>query len=61
MATKRKPPAAPKVGSSQVPPHPKPGDPKQEEWLIDEGEDESFPASDPPSMTQPHPTPVKKK
>ena len=60
MAKNRNPPAAPKVGSSQVPPHPKPSDPKHEEWLIDEAEDESFPASDPPSITQPHPKPAKK-
>ena len=50
-----KPRPAPKVDTSQVPPHPKPADPKHAEWLIDEGEDESFPASDPPSVTQPKP------
>jgi hypothetical protein len=51
---KRKSPA-PKVGGSQVPPHPNPKDPEHGEWLIDEGDDESFPASDPSSVTQPHP------
>jgi hypothetical protein len=54
---KRKP--APKVGGSQVPPRPNPADPKHEEWLIDEGDDESFPASDPSSITQPHRKPRK--
>ena len=29
------------------------------EWLIDEGDDESFPASDPSSVTQPHGKPRK--
>jgi len=38
-----------------VPPHPAPRDPAHEEWRIDEAEDESFPASDPSSATQPHP------
>jgi len=46
--------AAPKVDSSQVPPRPSPDDPRHGEWLIDEGDDESFPASDPQSITQPH-------
>jgi hypothetical protein len=45
---------APKVEDSQVPPPPKSGD--HQEWRIDEAEDESFPASDPSSETQPHPT-----
>jgi hypothetical protein len=61
MAEKRKPPPAPKVSSSQVPPHPKPADPQHREWLVDEGDDESFPASDPSSITQPHPKPAKKR
>ncbi len=60
MSAKKPSPPAPKVGDSQVPPHPKPKDPAHEEWLIDEGEDESFPASDPPAITQPHPKPGKK-
>ena len=46
--------SAPKVAASQVPPHPRKDDPQHEEWLIDEGDDESFPASDPQSITQPH-------
>ena len=44
---------ASKVGSTQVPPHPKPSDPQHGEWTIDEAGDESFPASDPSSATQP--------
>jgi len=56
MAPKRKDDEqAPKVSGTQVTPHPKPADPKHGEWLIDEGEDESFPASDPNSATQPKP------
>lgn len=58
MASKEKrkdPGQAPKVSGTQVPEHPKPSDPKHREWLIDEGEDESFPASDPNSATQPRP------
>ena len=47
------PPPAPKVGTTRVPPRPKPKDPGHEEWVIDEGADESFPASDPPSHTAP--------
>ena len=45
---------------SPLPPHPDPKDPKHDEWLIDEAEDESFPASDPSSLTQPHPSGGKK-
>jgi hypothetical protein len=44
-----------------VPPHPQPGDPKHGEWLIDEASDESFPASDPSSVSQPHRLPRDKK
>jgi hypothetical protein len=54
-AQKNTPPPAPKVSTTRVPEHPKPKDPKHEEWVIDEGADESFPASDPPSHTQPGP------
>jgi hypothetical protein len=36
------------------PAHPQPGDPKHGEWLIDEASEESFPASDPSSVAQPH-------
>jgi hypothetical protein len=57
--SKRKP-AAPKVAATRLPPHPKPGDPQHVEWLIDEAEDESFPASDPSAIAQPHPKPRKK-
>jgi hypothetical protein len=45
-AAKRKPPVPPKKDV--------------EERRIDEAEDESFPASDPNSETQPKPTPKKK-
>ena len=56
MTLTRTRPAAPvaKPDTSQVPPHPRPDDPQHAEWLIDEGDDESFPASDPQSITQPH-------
>ena len=59
-ARKQAPPPAPKVGASHVTAHPKPTDPAHEEWVIDEGADESFPASDPPSHTQPAPPKGKK-
>jgi DNA-binding transcriptional LysR family regulator len=60
MTRKPKTPPAPKVSASQVAPHPKPTDPKHCDWLIDEGADASFPASDPSSITQPHRKPRKK-
>ena len=41
--------------ASQVPPHPQPSHEKHAEWVIDEAEDESFPASHPSSITQPRP------
>jgi hypothetical protein len=47
------------VNSSRLPPHPDPKDPQHEEWVVDEADDESFPASDPSSATQPKPTPKK--
>jgi hypothetical protein len=51
----RKPvPAARKVSGSHMPAHPKPDDPGHGEWIIDEGDEESFPASDPSAATQPH-------
>ena len=53
MTTAKSPAPAPKVGTSKVPPHPQPKDPKHEEWVIDETVDESFPASDAPSHTPP--------
>ena len=55
MATKKPKPPAPKIGSTRLTPHPNPADPKHEEWKVDEADDESFPASDPSSETQPHP------
>ena len=58
----RKSPApAPKTSSTRVPAHPKPADPKHEEWLLDEGVDESFPASDPPAISHPSSTLAVKK
>jgi hypothetical protein len=44
----------PKLAASKLPPHPSPRDPAHEEWKIDEADDESFPASDPPATAQPH-------
>jgi hypothetical protein len=61
MAEKpRSRPAAPKIGATRVPPHPKPADPGYCDWLVDEGSDASFPASDPSAITQPHPKPAKR-
>ena len=54
MPAKKPKPPAPKISGTRLPPHPSAGDPKHEEWKIDEADDESFPASDPSSMTQPH-------
>jgi hypothetical protein len=51
---KRKNENPPQIVDSKLPPHPQPSDPDHEEWVIDEAEDESFPASDPSSVTQPH-------
>jgi hypothetical protein len=51
---KPKKPEPPPVGESKLPQHPKPSDPAHDEWVIDEAEDESFPASDPSSPAQPH-------
>ncbi|HEX9392001.1 MAG TPA: hypothetical protein VF928_11875 [Usitatibacteraceae bacterium] len=56
-----KKPATPKPQGTKLPPHPSPADPAHEEWLIDEASDESFPASDPSSATQPHAPPRDKK
>ena len=63
MASKqRKSPApAPKVSATRVPPHPKTADPQHQEWLVDEGADESFTASDPSAIAQPHPHGAPKK
>ena len=52
MAAKNAP--APKISGTRLPSHPNPKDAKHEEWKVDESVDESFPASDPPSTSQPH-------
>ena len=57
----RKPAPVPKTHDSKLTPHPSPADPEHVEWLIDEANDESFPASDPSSATQPHVLPGDKK
>ncbi len=61
MSQEKKPGATPKLNSTKLPPHPSPADPDHDEWLIDEASDESFPASDPSSATQPHVLPRDKK
>jgi hypothetical protein len=58
---KPKSPRAPQNGGSHVPDHPNPKDPEHGEWLIDEGSDESFPASDPSEAVMPHPRPSRRK
>lgn len=45
---------APDQDAPHVPSHPDPADPLHGEWLIDEGSDESFPASDPSAVAMPH-------
>ncbi|HUL56767.1 MAG TPA: hypothetical protein VLT60_07190 [Usitatibacter sp.] len=49
---KRQPP---EISDSRLPPHPNPKDPQHEDWLVDEADEESFPASDPSTATQPKP------
>jgi hypothetical protein len=63
MAPSRKTPRQPaaKIENTRVPPHPNPADPQHEDWLVDEADDESFPASDPSSATQPKPKPAGKR
>jgi hypothetical protein len=56
---RKNPPPAPKKAATAITPHPKPSDPKHAEWQVDEANDESFPASDPPAITQPHKKPGK--
>jgi hypothetical protein len=55
MPTKKARRPAPKIGATSVPPHPNPQDPQHAEWVIDEAEDESFPASDPSAAISPKP------
>ncbi len=46
---------ATEMSDSKLEPHPNPKDPKHEEWVVDEADEESFPASDPSTATQPKP------
>jgi hypothetical protein len=55
MATKKPQAPAPKIGTTRLPDHPSPKDPDHDDWKVDEADDESFPASDPSSVTQPGP------
>jgi len=55
MPGKKREPPAPKISGTRVPPHPSPADPQHDDWKVDEADDESFPASDPSSVTQPAP------
>ena len=41
------------------PTHPDPGKPDPDEEALDEALEETFPASDPPAVTQPHPHPFR--
>ena len=50
----RAPAPAPTVSGSRMPPHPDPRDPEHREWVVDEAAEESFPASDPSAIAQPH-------
>ncbi len=59
MPTKPKSPD--QADHSSLPPHPDPKDPKHDEWIVDEADEESFPASDPSAATQPKPTRDRKK
>ncbi len=54
MAHSHAPKPAPKLHTTRVPP-PQAGeaDPDHDEKILDEAIDESFPASDPPAITQP--------
>ncbi|HZZ92407.1 MAG TPA: MFS transporter [Usitatibacter sp.] len=54
-------PQPPPIESTRLPDHSNPQDPEHLDWLIDEGSDESFPASDPSEATMPHPRPEKPK
>jgi len=51
MKPKSSPPE--QADHSSLPPHPDPKDPKHDEWIVDEADEESFPASDPSTATQP--------
>jgi hypothetical protein len=45
----------PEISESKLPPHPNPKDPEHDDWVVDEADEESFPASDPSTATQPKP------
>ena len=60
MSSKNTRSPVPQPDGSHLPPHPRSRDPKHGEWLIDEASDESFPASDPSSIAQPHRSPVQR-
>jgi hypothetical protein len=55
VVKKKRAAPAPKLAASRIPPHPRRDDPAHDEWHIDEADDESFPASDPSAIAQPHP------
>ena len=61
MAKPKLPKTPPDGDPSHIQPHPDPKDPEHGEWLIDEGSDESFPASDPSEATMPRPRPTRRK
>ncbi|HUL94720.1 MAG TPA: hypothetical protein VLT89_01855 [Usitatibacter sp.] len=50
---KKAPTPPPPISDTRLNPHPDPKDPAHEDWVVDEADDESFPASDPSSATQP--------
>jgi LDH2 family malate/lactate/ureidoglycolate dehydrogenase len=55
IAFERDDAASPAGGpGSRLPPHPDPTDPRHREWVIDEADEESFPASDPSAPAMPH-------
>ena len=56
MPSRSKPgkPLGPKIASSRLPERSSPRHPAHEEWRLDEGIDETFPASDPVAPAQPH-------
>ena len=55
MPSKKPEAPAPKIPATRLPDHANPEDPDHDDWKVDEADDESFPASDPSSATQPKP------